>query len=173
MVMESKRPTRPLSERFWPKVQRAGPAECWGWTGATNGVGYGKLQSGRRGEPALYAHRVAYKLAYGDVPDGLFVLHRCDNPSCVNPQHLFLGTNLDNVRDMTRKGRQRHVGSKGEHNGNAKLTLPQVIEIRTEYRVAPKSKCGYVAQGTLKRLAARYGVTAANICSIGRGMTWT
>jgi hypothetical protein len=96
----------PLEERFWAKVDKSG--DCWLWTGATGGKdGYGKIQRGRRGMGYLWAHRVAFDLEYGAIPLGLQVLHRCDNPLCVRPEHLFLGTRSDNMRDAANKGRLR------------------------------------------------------------------
>ncbi len=94
---------RPVAERFWPKVRRG--EGCWEWTGARSAKGYGRLTAGRRGDGYLRTHRLSFELAYGPVPDGLFVLHRCDNPPCVRPDHLFLGTKSDNMRDAVSKGR--------------------------------------------------------------------
>lgn len=93
---------RPLEERFWEKVDKSG--DCWVWTRSTNGSGYGQITMPRAGAPML-AHRVSWLLHYGPIPAGLFVCHRCDNPPCIRPEHLFLGTNRDNSRDMGAKGR--------------------------------------------------------------------
>jgi hypothetical protein len=87
----------PLIERFWSKVDKT--ENCWEWTGALTPNGYGRLA--HEG-----AHRVAYRLTYGDFDQGLFVCHRCDNPKCVRPDHLFLGTQFDNMRDCSTKGRR-------------------------------------------------------------------
>ncbi len=95
------RRTRPLTERFWSKVLRT--AGCWEWQGGHYTSGYGTFSLGAR-NPA-YAHRVSWELHNGPIPAGLHVLHRCDNRNCVNPDHLFLGTNLDNTNDKTLKGR--------------------------------------------------------------------
>jgi hypothetical protein len=89
-----------LEERFWEKVDKSG--NCWEWTAGTNGVGYGIIWSGVRRE---CAHRVSWEFAHGTIPKGKWILHRCDNPGCVNPEHLFLGDSTANVRDMHRKGR--------------------------------------------------------------------
>ena len=86
-----------------PHCPEIGP--CWTWTRATNKAGYGKIGSGE-GAGTLATHRVSWELTNGPVPDGLFVLHRCDNPPCCNPAHLFLGTSRDNTLDMIAKGRQ-------------------------------------------------------------------
>lgn len=87
-------------ERFWQRVDMGGA--CWRWMGARLPAGYGRLSFQRR---SMYAHRVAYLLTYGVIPEGLCVLHRCDNPPCVRPDHLFLGTQTDNARDRERKNR--------------------------------------------------------------------
>jgi len=97
------RSPRPLANRFWPKVRKGD--ECWEWIGARGARGYGKMTAGPRGSGHVRAHRVSWELAFGPVPDGLWVLHTCDNPPCVRPDHLWLGTRLDNMRDCARKGR--------------------------------------------------------------------
>lgn len=93
--------TRTLEERFWEKVDKTG--DCWEWTGFKNRQGYGQFQvSTKNGQPA---HRVSFELANGKIPDGMHVCHKCDNPPCVRPDHLFLGTPSDNMKDMVKKGR--------------------------------------------------------------------
>ncbi len=100
---------KPFEERFWSHVDRGSEDECWCWTGATMGKGYGVLK--RPGERLnISAHRAAFELTRGTISDGLHVLHHCDNPPCCNPKHLFLGTNGDNVADMIAKGRHRPFG---------------------------------------------------------------
>jgi hypothetical protein len=90
-----------LAKRFHEKVQQGEADACWPWLGAEHGKGYGGISIRGRSQPA---HRVAYELACGAIPAGLWVLHRCDNPKCVNPAHLFLGTHQDNMDDMKKKG---------------------------------------------------------------------
>lgn len=95
---------RPLDERFWEKVVTS-PDSCWLWTGAQSPRGYGAFVVSRG--DVRTASRVSWELVNGPIPDGLWVLHRCDNPPCVNPDHLFLGTHQDNMDDMAQKGRGR------------------------------------------------------------------
>ena len=103
----SSRPRAPLDERFWAKVDRASSDACWPWLATHGRFGYGEFKVGGRSGRSVKAHRVAWELTHGPISDGLFVLHRCDNPPCCNPGHLFLGTHADNMRDMAQKGRQR------------------------------------------------------------------
>lgn len=107
---------KPIGDRFWDKVNKDGPVpqhvphlgKCWVWTGAKAHKGYGAISGeGFRSKRDL-AHRVSWRLHHGDVPQGLWVLHKCDNPPCVRPDHLFLGTSQDNHADMMRKGRHAH-----------------------------------------------------------------
>jgi hypothetical protein len=124
-------------DNFWNKVDKTDG--CWLWTGATNGrasggVNYGlfKIPKTRKN---ITAHRMSYQLAYGEIPEGMFVCHRCDNPLCVNPEHLFLGTPADNVADMDAKGRRKCNPRKREDNGRAKLDNRAVELMRRLYPV--------------------------------------
>jgi len=142
--------------RFWSKILKT--EGCWLWTAGTNRKGYGKF--GFQAVQGTYlAHRVSWLIHFGDVPDGMDVLHTCDNPPCVRPDHFFLGTNIENNRDRHEKGRDGWIPKPGEENGCAKLTWDQVREIR-------------VASGFQRDIAARYGVTQTNISQIKRGLTW-
>jgi HNH endonuclease len=93
----------PLSVRFWRKVNQTGA--CWIWGGAINNKGYGCIGSGGRGRTNLLAHRVSWEINKGQIPDDMIVMHICDNPPCVNPEHLRLGSMRDNQKDMMTKGR--------------------------------------------------------------------
>lgn len=119
-----------LKRRFWSKVQAIRePDSCWLWNASTSTGGYGMFKFRIRLEAT---HRISWLLAHGEVPpDGLFVLHKCDNRRCVNPNHLFLGTHTDNMRDMFAKGRDNHPT--GESHGGCKLSDAQVAEIRELY----------------------------------------
>ena len=108
-----------LEERFWSFVKKT--KGCWNWTG-NKWKGYGMISAWNPKPRLLKAHRLSYELHKGQVPKGLCVLHSCDNPSCVNPKHLFLGTQLDNLQDMREKGR-----------GYAKLSIEQVKKVRSLY----------------------------------------
>jgi hypothetical protein len=149
-------------ERFWSKVDKSN--DCWVWTGCKNKKGYGVAGSGIIGG-SKRAHRACWEYCNGKIPDGLGVLHKCDNPPCVNPEHLFLGTNQDNVDDRERKGRaSNHLkGCAGEANGLAKLDEQEVIWIK---RLLATGKMSHRA------IARIFSVTAANISGIARGKTW-
>lgn len=142
--------------RFWSRVRKTDG--CWIWTGTPSRTSHCQFcaPNGK-----VYVHRYAYELTYGPIPLGMFVLHRCDNPRCVNPLHLFLGTQRDNVQDCISKGRKPiiHAGAKGLKNASAKLSEADVLNIRAE-------------SGTVISLAAKYGVTPATISKIRLRRTW-
>lgn len=106
------RKVTPLHGRFWPKVRVVGGDACWEWQGARMPLGYGNVNVGKN--VTMSSHVVAWLLTSGPIPDGMRVLHRCDNPPCCRPDHLFLGTQLDNMLDASRKGRIAGVMSPAE-----------------------------------------------------------
>lgn len=148
---------RPLAERFWEKVQKT--EGCWLWLGCCKPKGRARFRIDAQ-QPMGYAARVSWELAYGPVPPGLHVLHHCDNPGCVRPDHLFLGTQADNVHDMERKGRGRKA--QGTAHWAAKLSTEAVADIRQRYAA------GGVTQ---QRLADEHGITQAHVSAIVRGQT--
>lgn len=106
------RPPKTNEERFWKLVKSGNPDECWEWQGSKGKGGYGRFNKYNRLKNShIYAHKFSYELHNGPVPDGLLVLHKCDNPGCVNPNHLWLGTYRDNCLDMINKGRAK-IGGK-------------------------------------------------------------
>ena len=138
------RTTTPVVDRVLEKIVRIPFSGCWVFMGATNDFGYGIVGTGGRGAPNDRAHRITYRHFCGEIPSGMFVCHRCDVPSCCNPDHLFLGTNQDNVRDMISKGRNspppRNPHVVGSVHPGSKLTEEQVIQIREAYRRGAKQK---------------------------------
>lgn len=125
----------PLEQRFWSKVDKRGPDECWMWTGGVMRSGYGGIGKGGRREGIAYTHRLSWELNVGPIPQGMHILHCCDlryatgdttYRRCVNPSHLRLGTNVENISDMVKLKRHQH----GETSGNAKLSEASVRAIR-------------------------------------------
>ena len=116
-------------EQFWKQVKRGPPDQCWPWTGNTNHGGYGQFHKGKgKARTTVRAHRHAWEITKGEIPKGKKVLHDCDNPPCCNPKHLWIGTQLDNVRDMAAKGRR--VDQIGSKHGRAKLNERAVASLR-------------------------------------------
>ncbi len=145
--------TESVSKRFWAKVDKS--SDCWVWTASLDDKGYGQLGVDKR---PLRAHRISYRIQHGEIPDGLHVLHHCDNPPCVRPDHLFLGTHADNMADMCKKG--RHY--KGETHPNVKLTEGDVLTIRGLYSEGMR----------LYRLAGFFGMSISTIHNIVNRTTW-
>jgi hypothetical protein len=142
---------------------RVSTEECIEWDGAVTKQGYGLCRTKSTGRKLLLTHRAVWEENFGTIPEGLHVCHRCDNPPCINPEHLFLGTNDDNRRDMTRKRRTLLCTGPGEKNPNARLTDPQVLAIRDR-----------LARGGVgNRLAKEYGVSAKMIYLIRDRRAWS
>lgn len=150
-------PSRSIYERFYALIQPDELSLCWLWKGAKSNnlkrpygyFTYGKVQ---------YAHRVAWQIFRGPIPDGLFVLHHCDNPPCVNPDHLFLGTKKDNRQDMLRKNRYKFPV--GEATPSAKLTEVQVRQILTDAR-------------SQRLIANEYGINQSQVSRIKSAKRWS
>lgn len=168
--------SRPLLDRFWPKVDRRADDACWPWLGARDKVGYGSMRGeGGRSATTRKAHHVAWIAASGHpIPAGMIVRHTCDNPSCVNPRHLVLGTKADNSRDMKERGRS----ATGDRNGTrtrpdrtargnripqAKLTPDLVRAIRAAYASG---------QGSQQRIADAFGVSGSAVQRVVRRVDW-
>ena len=143
-------PMKEQIDRFSEKVDKRGHEECWEWTGAKGPEGYGRLGVD---DVTMPAHRLSWQFFFGDIPKGLQVLHKCDNPSCVNPYHLFLGTQSDNIRDAYRKGR----------GSSQKLSIEKVDQIRVLYLTTTLSQYA---------LAEMFDVDQSNISLICSGKTY-
>lgn len=164
-----------LHERFFEKVEKEdAETECWNWSGAITNMGYGSFDK-------KSAHRISWELHKGKIPDGvgyhgICVCHRCDNPRCVNPSHLFLGTHGENMRDMKSKKRAAHSSGdrngarihiekmpRGEQNGMSKLTSEKVVSIREKY----------AAGGVfLRQLSEEFGVSISVIHKAVKKVSW-
>tara|TARA_R110000751_G_C13691239_1_gene472360 strand:- start:309 stop:848 length:540 start_codon:yes stop_codon:yes gene_type:complete len=142
----------PFEDRLLAGFER-GPG-CWLWNKARITKGYGHL---RRDGTMVLAHRAMFEMFVGPIPDGMFVLHKCDNPPCVNPEHLFLGTQKENMADKIAKGRGNHA--KGEANSSAKLTEAQVLEIRSATEIH-------------REIGVLFGVAQQTVSNIKNRRTW-
>ena len=163
-------PTPELARRLFPKV-RPMASGCWEWTGYRERFGHG-VTTIPGSSRAVKAHRASYVLLRGPIPDGMFVCHKCDNPPCCNPAHLFLGTAADNNRDMRTKGRlvPPPLKSGSDVNG-AKLTEAQVAEIRRRFVGLGKGRAAPPGHSSAD-LAAKFGTTARNVRRIAAGDRW-
>lgn len=142
-----------MKKRFMDKVELVPFSTCWYWTGAVSSTGYGYL---RHDGIMQSAHRLSYRKHVGQIPTGMFVCHSCDERLCVNPNHLWLGTNADNTRDKMKK--KRHRVATGAANGSTKLTDEQIREIRAKVAGGQKQK----------DVAAEYGICNQHVSEIYR-----
>lgn len=145
----------PVIERFWRNVQKT--ETCWLWMGSKTNGGYGQITDDF--DRNLRTHRCSWEIHFGPIPDDMHILHTCDNPACVNPDHLFLGDDTSNYADSRAKNRHAH----GERHGQAKLTEPAVLSIRAEYAAGGIS---------MQRLADKHHVSQNAIRRICNGDTW-
>ena len=152
---------RSLKERFWEKVNKT--HGCWNWTAGDNGEGYGTIRakndSGKR--IMALAHRLSWEFHHGVIPEGLLVLHHCDNPSCVRPDHLFLGTKKDNAVDRDSKGRR--IALRGARHGLSKLNDEAIKVIRHLYSDGVKTRA---------KLAKSYMVSWGTVDAVVNNKTW-
>lgn len=143
--------------RFWDKVDVRGGNDCWEWQASCFRGGHGQFGLGQR---KVGAHRFAYTQVFGGIPAGMHICHTCDNRKCLNPNHLFAGSNADNMADRNKKGR----AARGPQNGRAKLTEADVISIRDGYATGLASH---------RSLAREYGVGHRTIGSVVNKKHWT
>lgn len=144
-----------ILRRFNQKWAKDINSDCHLWSASRDAAGYGHFSMGHQN--TVKAHRVSWELNYGLIPPGMHVLHRCDNPPCVNPNHLFLGTHLDNMRDCVSKGRRNF--SVGESRPEAKVSERDVLDIRASTEI-------------LKTCAGRYGLSLTQIWRIRKCLNW-
>lgn len=149
------------ADRFWSKVKRGRPGECWEFQASINRQGYGQFGIGKR---PYGSHRVAWMLHNRQlIPRNMFVCHSCDNKVCCNPSHLFVGTHEDNMSDLVKKGHARGQDHRsGESHWRSVLTEAQVIEIRKRHATTELAA----------NIASEFGVTVPTVCSIVTGKTW-
>lgn len=160
-------------DRFWGFVDKSG--DCWIWKGCKDRGGYGFF---RYKGKSLRAHRVSFELCVGEISEGNYICHRCDNPKCVNPSHLFQGTCMDNWNDCVNKGRSKwkenhpfrenpNLMSRGESVNTSKLTEDSAKSLFIEYITTPKS------YGKLKRICEKYGITKSQVFNVLSGKSWS
>lgn len=156
--------TPPMPDRFWLKVDVRGPEECWEWKAAyrnaTHTHKYGAFWMNGRHHPA---NKIAWEIANGPMPEGMFACHSCDNPGCCNPRHIFPGTTQENTADKMSKGRH----PQGEAVHNARLKKQDIIEIRARKPVGRKAPIGLRDE-----IASKYGITKHYVTEIWAGKSW-
>jgi len=150
----------PIQQRFAEKVVLIPFSDCHFWTGSTKKFGHGALSSGNN--TWVFAHRFSYEMKNGPVPEGKFVLHHCDNPACVNPEHLYVGDKKDNAKDRENRNRGNHAS--GVSHGRSKLSASQVRDIRDEFDTGKYS---------FRQLGKIYGVDGKSIADIVDYRNWS
>lgn len=155
-------------ERFWDKVRVGNPDECWEWQGAVESFGYGFMWAGPlypyRKRHWIKAHRVSWEIHNGEIPKGRYVLHKCDNPPCVNPNHLYIGTATENVHDRARRKRGKEHRQQGAANDNSKLTEADVRAIIVELQKLPRQSQSSIAE--------KFGIKQPQVSRIMLKQTW-
>lgn len=154
----------PVEERFWRYVDKRGDNECWHWKGGHGGSGHGIIQVGGRDGYKTNAHRISYVIAYGEIPEGLQINHRCKTKDCVNPKHLYAGTQSDNMKDRHKDGNDDHLirlakERQGTNHHNAVLDEEKVRYIRTSGKSGPK-------------LSKELGISTATVYQVKSRKTW-
>lgn len=163
-----------FANRLWSRVKRGTTKECWEWTGYRTKPGYGMLSIRALSKMPLYAHRLAWELTHGPIPEGLHVLHQCDNPPCCNPDHFFLGTQRDNNFDRDRKGR---VAS-GDRNGSRTRPDRRAVGERcgsskmTESKVRKLRRAWARGDATQRELAKRFDISQQQVSTIVSRQHW-
>lgn len=164
------RKCRPIADRFWEKVNKT--EVCWLWTAHVNNHGYGEIHLKSGNSTVEYAHRISWMIHFGEIPSGMEVLHSCDNPPCIRPDHLFLGDQKRNLNDAISKGRMPILvngsGAKGELHGMAKLTEEQVIDIRNRYI----SGVNQSNPSNRRELAEEFGISPNHVWQVKKGKVW-
>lgn len=167
---------RPIAERFWPKVDKDGPVHpvlgtrCWLWTGARlhRDSGHGTLS---RGRSHILAHRLSYELHIGSIPDGLDICHRCDNPPCVNPEHLFPGTHRENMADCIAKGRSRDPINGIVNRAKTHCLRGHEFTPANTYRINGQRRCRACCRDTMRRRRAARGPRPPSAGAVNRVKT--